>query len=78
MYVADMPRLKPGGSVPDNFTGRAWVPPGSLSGRPAPVAIQIDSILSERFKMAVEYFDARSQRVSLQQTAPTGNNAEAR
>jgi hypothetical protein len=27
-YISDTPRRNPGGSVPHNFTRRAWVPPG--------------------------------------------------
>lgn len=36
-YVSDAVRSKPGGTVPLNFTGRAWVPPGSvpISGVPS-------------------------------------------
>lgn len=56
MFVADCPRPVPGGSVPDNFTGRAWVPPGTLFAAPAPVADQIDTIMRERLGMAVEHF----------------------
>jgi hypothetical protein len=59
VYVADSPRVAPGGSVPDNFTGRAWVPPGTLLSAPAPIAAQIDTIMEERFKMAQTYFDER-------------------
>src|SRR6266850_8058733 len=28
LYVSDNPRVAPGGTVPDNFTGRAWISPG--------------------------------------------------
>jgi hypothetical protein len=30
VFVSDAPRSKPGGTVPLNFTRRAWVPPGSV------------------------------------------------
>ncbi len=56
IYVADCPRPIPGGSVPDNFTGRAWVPPGTLMAKPAPVETQVETILQQRFEMAVAYF----------------------
>jgi hypothetical protein len=60
IYVADSPRVAPGGTVPDNFTGRAWVPPGTLLAAPAPLAVQIDSIMEERLRMARSYFEERS------------------
>lgn len=71
MFVADSPRPAPGGSVPDNFTGRAWVPPGTLMVAHAPVADQIDTIMQERLDMALKHFskDASSQHVALQPTA---------
>ncbi len=68
MYVADMPRAKPGGSVPDNFTGRAWVPPGTLVAKAAavPVSAQIETLMSERLRMARDHFDRLAgERVSL-------------
>lgn len=71
MYVADSPRPKPGGSVPDNFTGRAWVPPGSLRPRVITVDIDIDTIMTERLKMALDHFDRVSgERVALTTEAP--------
>ncbi|MEI6279865.1 MAG: hypothetical protein WCQ16_10885 [Verrucomicrobiae bacterium] len=56
MFVADCPRPVPGGSVPDNFTGRAWVPPGSLLSAAPPMADQIDTIMRQRLEMALEHF----------------------
>ncbi|MDX2082183.1 MAG: hypothetical protein SFU53_15470 [Terrimicrobiaceae bacterium] len=71
MYVADSPRPRPGGSVPDNFTGRAWVPPGSTRPRVITVDIDIDTIMSERLKMALDHFDrAAGQRAALTTTDP--------
>jgi len=60
MYVADLPRPAPGGSVPDNFTGRAWVPPGTMMAAPAPIDTQISVIMEQRLKMAQNYFQDRS------------------
>lgn len=67
IYVADNPRPVPGGSVPDNFTGRAWVPPGTLLSAPQPVADQVEMVLEQRLQMALKYFgDQRSEHASLQ------------
>ncbi len=71
LYVADMPRERPGGSVPDNFTGRAWVPPGTLLGTPPPVTAQIDTLMGERLKMALDFFESGSQRAALDTPAPS-------
>jgi hypothetical protein len=62
VYVADMPRVRPGGTVPDNFTGRAWVPPHTLLASAPPIAEQINSVLEERLKMARVYFSDRETR----------------
>jgi len=67
MFVADCPRPVPGGSVPDNFTGRAWVPPGSLLSAAPPMADQIDTIMQQRLEMALEHFSkSGSQHASLE------------
>lgn len=67
MFVADSPRPAPGGSVPDNFTGRAWVPPGTLMVAQAPVADQIETIMQERLQMALRHFspDGATQHAAL-------------
>ena len=66
MFVADNPRPAPGGSVPDNFTWRAWVPPGTLLAAQAPVAEQIDKIMQQRLEMAVSHFSrSGSQHAAL-------------
>jgi surface antigen len=67
MFVADSPRQIPGGTVPDNFTGRAWVPPGTLLASTAtPVASQIETIMQQRLQMAQEHFaQAGTQHASL-------------
>lgn len=69
MYVADCPRPVPGGSVPDNFTGRAWVPPGTMLAAPARIDVQVDQVLEQRLQMAMAYFgDRRIEQASLQTT----------
>ncbi|MCK9590304.1 MAG: hypothetical protein M0Q93_13215, partial [Terrimicrobiaceae bacterium] len=67
IYVADSPRPIPGGSVPDNFTGRAWVPPGTLLAAQPPVEAQVEVILQQRLQMAQTYFNGqRTEHASLQ------------
>ena len=67
VYVADSPRPIPGGSVPDNFTGRAWVPPGTMLAAPLPVGSQVGVILQQRLQMAQAYFSAqRTEHTALQ------------
>lgn len=56
LYVADCPRPSPGGTVPDNFTGRAWVPPRTMLATAPPVNIQVETVLEERLLMATTYF----------------------
>jgi hypothetical protein len=60
LYVSDCARPKPGGTVPDNFTGRAWVPPRTLLATAPPVAEQVETVLEERLKMATSHFQKRS------------------
>jgi len=57
LYVADCPRPSPGGTVPDNFTGRAWVPPKTMLATAPPINIQVETVLEERLKMASGFFD---------------------
>ncbi|HEY5707371.1 MAG TPA: hypothetical protein VIS96_17570 [Terrimicrobiaceae bacterium] len=65
LYVSDNPRVAPGGTVLDNFTGRAWIPPGRrLWGTPA-VGEDIDAVLRERKRMALEYFRRNGQQVAM-------------
>lgn len=59
IYVADSARPKPGGTVVDNFTGRAWVPPQTLVASAPPIADQVDTVLEERLKMATHHFDRK-------------------
>lgn len=56
IYVADCPRPSPGGTVPDNFTGRAWVPPRAILAKAPPVNIQVETVLEERLSMATAFF----------------------
>jgi hypothetical protein len=63
LYVSDNPRVAPGGTVPDNFTGRAWISPGrGLWSTPA-VGEDIDLILQERKLMALQHFRRNGQQV---------------
>jgi len=65
LYVSDCPRPMPGGSVRDNFTGRAWLPPGSHSiWKAPPMDQQIAVILEERKRMALEQFDHKKGEYS--------------
>ena len=67
IYVADCPRPIPGGSVPNNFTGRAWVPPGTMLAAPLPVDSQVEAVLQQRLQMAQAYFSQqRTEHASLQ------------
>lgn len=56
LYVSDSPRPNPGGTVRDNFTGRAWVPPGSMLPKPPPIEQQVASVFKARLQMAQDYF----------------------
>ena len=63
LYVSDSPRPVPGGTVPDNFTGRAWVPPGRNLWRSPAVNEDIDTILRERKLLAMEHFRRNGQQI---------------
>jgi hypothetical protein len=63
LYVSDSPRVAPGGTVPDNFTGRAWVPPGRTLWRTPAVSEDIDTILRERKRLALEHFRRNAQQI---------------
>lgn len=67
VFVSDKARERPGGTVADNFTGRAWVPPGSVpvivpgslvpsSYDPAVVRKGAQELLSDRLSQARAYF----------------------
>lgn len=71
LYVADSPRAKPGGSVPDNFTGRAWLPPGTsfastVVSAPVPVERQVEIVFQERRRMALAQFGRKGELAALQ------------
>ncbi|MEI8312297.1 MAG: hypothetical protein WCH98_16210 [Verrucomicrobiota bacterium] len=67
IYVADCPRPIPGGSVPNSFTGRAWVPPGTMLAAPLPMDSQVEAVLQQRLQMAQAYFSQqRTEHASLQ------------
>ncbi len=70
LYVADCPRPSPGGTVPDNFTGRAWVPPKTMLATAPPINVQVETVLEERLKMASGYFDRDSAELA-QLSLPT-------
>lgn len=68
VYVSDKPRVKPGGTVPMNFTRRAWIPPGFVypAGQPVLVRSSFDPKLAlkhatqlrdERIELAMAVFN---------------------
>jgi hypothetical protein len=63
LYVADSPRIAPGGTVRDNFTGRAWISPGRTVWRAPAVSEDIDTILRERKRLALEHFRRNGQQI---------------
>lgn len=73
LYVADSARVRPGGTVRDNFTGRAWVPPGTVPAwRTQSPGEQVAVVLDERKKMAFAYFE-RNGRAEFTSLASAGN-----
>jgi hypothetical protein len=64
LYVSDNPRVAPGGTVPDNFTGRAWIPPGRILWKTPPIGEEIEVILQERKLLALEYFRRNQQQLA--------------
>jgi hypothetical protein len=63
LYVSDSPRIAPGGTVPDNFTKRAWIPPGRNLWRTPAVGEDIQTILQERKLLALRHFRRNGQQV---------------
>jgi hypothetical protein len=63
LYVSDSARLAPGGTVPDNFTGRAWIPPNRQLWKKPDAGEDIETILQERKLLAMEYFRRNGQQV---------------
>ncbi len=64
MYVSDCARAKPGGTVKDNFTGRAWVPAGTMLIQAPPVEEQVGAVFRERTRMALEHFERKKTEYS--------------
>jgi hypothetical protein len=64
LYVSDNPRVAPGGTVPDNFTGRAWLPPGRTFWSAPAGGEDIESILQERKALAMKYFKRNEQQLA--------------
>ena len=58
------PRVAPGGTVPDNFTGRAWIPPGRALWKTPPPGEDIQTILEERKALAMKYFRRNGQELA--------------
>ena len=80
LYVADSARVKPGGTVRDNFTGRAWMPPGGAPmWKTQTPEQQVAVVLSERKKMAFAYFEknGRPEFTSLASTTDSAANSAA-
>ena len=57
LYVSDCARVAPGGTVRDNFTCRAWLPPGRAIWTAPPVQKQVETVVEQRLHMAIEYFN---------------------
>jgi len=72
LYVSDCPRPLPGGSVADNFTGRAWLPPGQLRTAAPSATVQVENILEERTRMAMEHFQRKQRELAALNTAAGG------
>jgi len=64
LYVSDNPRVAPGGTVPDNFTGRAWIPPGRAIWKMPTVGEDIESILQERKSLALKHFNRTDRKLA--------------
>jgi len=74
LYVADSPRPRPGGTVLDNFTGRAWLPPGPSIWQAPAVQDQVAVIMRERKKMAMTEFSRRRGELTAVTTTLTEQN----
>jgi hypothetical protein len=64
LYVSDNPRIAPGGTVLDNFTGRAWIPPGRVIWRTPVAGEDIETILQERKALALKHFSNKGQQLA--------------
>ena len=76
LYVSDCPRALPGGSVRDNFTRRAWLPPGPAIWKAPPVEDQIAVIMQERKRMALEIFVRQRVALTLVQKSAAKSSQE--
>jgi hypothetical protein len=71
VYISDAPRARPGGTVPHNFTQRAWLPPGTAVASvfssdhkplrrsyidPAKLRRSAEGLLSDRLAVARYFF----------------------
>lgn len=76
LYVSDCPRALPGGTVRDNFTGRAWLPPGQSIWKAPPVEDQVAVVMEERKRMALEVFARQRSELTSVQKPTTGSSLE--
>jgi len=76
LYVSDCPRVLPGGSVRDNFTGRAWLPPGPAIWKAPPVEDQVAVVMQERKRMALEIFARQRGELTAVQKPATASSQE--
>jgi hypothetical protein len=59
VYVSDKPRVKPGGTVPMNFTRRAWIPPGYVYPKGQPILKRSTFDPKVVFNQAIQLRDER-------------------
>jgi hypothetical protein len=76
LYVSDSPRARPGGTVRDNFTKRAWMPPGPSIWKAPAVEDQVAAVMEERKRMALTEFARRRGELTSVQSLPIGNPQE--
>jgi hypothetical protein len=69
LYVSDCARPAPGGTVRDNFTCRAWLPPGREIWKAPPIETEVAALMEERMRMALAKFD-RDNRKDLASAKP--------
>lgn len=59
VYVSDKPRVKPGGTVPHNYTRRAWIPPGFVYPKDMPKLVRSSFDPKRHLENAVALRDER-------------------
>lgn len=64
LYVSDSPRAKPGGTVPDNFTGRAWMPPGRQLWKKQSIEEQVADVFEARRLQAQKQLGPKPTQVA--------------